>query len=384
MPGPITPHGGALIDLMTPIDTQADLIASCSKTVELSDRNACDVELLAVGGFSPLKGFCTEEEYLSIVRTMALPDGTIFGLPIVMDTSDDTIAVGDKILLTYNGEQIAMMDVTEKYKPNKPLEAKMCYGTSSVEHPGVQMICMERGKFYLAGPIIGLKLPTREFPCQTPAEVRAMLPLEDVDVVAFQCRNPVHRAHYELFMHALEADNVRPGSIVLVHPTCGPTQDDDIPGSVRYKTYEVLKAEIDNPSVIWAYLPYSMHLAGPREAIQHMIIRKNYGCTHFIIGRDMAGTRSCLSGEDFYGAFDAQNLANAKAGELGMQTVPSAALAFTEERGYVTTDVAKAEGLTMKNLSGTKFREMLRSGEEIPEWFSFKSVVKVLRESLDS
>jgi len=126
------------------------------------------------------------------------------------------------------------------------------------------------------------------------------------DVVAFQCRNPVHKAHYELFSRALEAPNVGPDSVCLVHPTCGPTQGDDIPGIVRYHTYEVLKQELKNPRIKWAYLPYSMHMAGPREAIQHMLVRKNYGCTHFIIGRDMAGSKSTVTGEDFYGPYDAQ------------------------------------------------------------------------------
>ncbi len=125
---------------------------------------------------------------------------------------------------------------------------------------------------------------------------------------------------------------------------------------VRYRTYEVLKDETSNPRLRWAYLPYSMHMAGPREAIQHMIIRKNYGCTHFIIGRDMAGCKSSISGEDFYGAYDAQELANANAPELGMQTVPSLNIAYTQEKGYVTADIAKAENLTTMSLSGTKFR----------------------------
>ena len=145
-------------------------------------------------------------------------------------------------------------------------------------------------------------------------------------------------------------------------------------------TYEVLKDEVANPQLRWAYLPYSMHMAGPREAIQHMIIRKNYGATHFIIGRDMAGCKSSLDGEDFYGPYDAQNLAAESCEELGMQTVPSLNITYTEEKGYVTADVADAEGLTQKKLSGTKFRQMLRGGEDIPEWFAFKSVVKVLRE----
>jgi sulfate adenylyltransferase len=175
-------------------------------------------------------------------------------------------------------------------------EAKHCYGTTSIEHPGVRMICMERGKCYCGGKIIGLNVPQRDYPCKSPEEVRAELP-RDTDVVAFQCRNPIHRAHYELFTRAQNDPSLRPGAVVLVHPTMGPTQDDDIPGAVRYKTYEVLRRQMENPRIHWAYLPYSMHMAGPREAIQHMIIRRNYGCTHFIIGRDMAGCKSSLTGE---------------------------------------------------------------------------------------
>ncbi|MFZ9216865.1 MAG: sulfate adenylyltransferase, partial [Vulcanococcus sp.] len=218
----------------------------------------------------------------------------------------------------------------------------------------------------------------RVFPCKTPAEVRANLP-EGQDVVAFQCRNPIHRAHYELFTRALDATNVSDQGVVLVHPTCGPTQDDDISGEVRFQTYERLAAEVNNPRIRWAYLPYSMHMAGPREALQHMIIRKNYGCTHFIIGRDMAGCKSSISGEDFYGPYQAQDFARDNAPELGMETVPSLNLVYTEEEGYVTAEHADARGLHVKKLSGTQFRKMLRSGEEIPEWFAFRSVVEVLR-----
>ena len=149
---------------------------------------------------------------------------------------------------------------------------------------------------------------------------------DDADVVAFQCRNPVHRAHYELFSRALDAPNVGKDAVVLVHPTCGPTQEEDIPGSVRHMTYVVLKDETkDTPAgkrTFWAYLPYSMHMAGPREAIQHMMLRKNFGCTHFIVGRDMAGSKSSVDGEDFYGAYDAQDFAKANADELGVQAVP--------------------------------------------------------------
>lgn len=376
--GVIAPYGGTLVDLMVAEADRAAAKASATKTIECSDRNACDVELLCVGGFSPLRGFMHQEDYDAVVSGHRLAAGQLFGLPIVMDTDRDDVVVGDKLLLTYKGQDLAVLDVEDKWEPDKVAEAKGCYGTTSIEHPAVRMITMERKRFYLGGSLKGLALPEREFPCKTPAEVRAGLP-EGEDVVAFQCRNPIHRAHYELFTRALHAQNVSDNAVVLVHPTCGPTQQDDIPGTVRFQTYERLAAEVNNDSIRWAYLPYAMHMAGPREALQHMIIRRNYGCTHFIIGRDMAGCKSSLTGDDFYGPYDAQNFAKECAPELTMETVPSLNLVYTQEEGYVTAEHAEARGLHVKKLSGTQFRKMLRGGEEIPEWFAFKSVVEVLR-----
>ena len=376
--GLIAPHGGSLVDLMVPAVEREAVKASATKVVECSDRNACDVELLVVGGFSPLRGFMHQADYYAVVATNRTTSGLLFGLPIVFDTADASIGLGDRLLLTYRGQDLAVFTVESKWEPDKAKEAQGCYGTTSIEHPAVKMIATERGRFYLGGTVHGLALPTRVFPCKTPAEVRANLP-EGQDVVAFQCRNPIHRAHYELFTRALDASNVSSGGVVLVHPTCGPTQDDDIAGEVRFQTYERLAAEVNNPRIRWAYLPYSMHMAGPREALQHMIIRKNYGCTHFIIGRDMAGCKSSLSGDDFYGPYQAQDFARDNAPELGMETVPSLNLVYTEEEGYVTAEHAEARGLHVKKLSGTQFRQMLRGGEEIPEWFAFRSVVEVLR-----
>ena len=376
--GVIAPYGGTLVDLMVPQAERDAVKASASKSLECSDRNACDVELLVVGGFSPLRGFMHQEDYDAVVSGHRLAAGQLFGLPIVMDTDRDDVVVGDKLLLTYKGQDLAVLEVEDKWEPNKVAEAKGCYGTTSIEHPAVRMITMERKRFYLGGSLQGLALPERVFPCKTPAEVRAGLP-EGEDVVAFQCRNPIHRAHYELFTRALHAQNVSDNAVVLVHPTCGPTQQDDIPGAVRFQTYERLAAEVNNDSIRWAYLPYAMHMAGPREALQHMIIRRNYGCTHFIIGRDMAGCKSSLTGDDFYGPYDAQNFAKECAPELTMETVPSLNLVYTQEEGYVTAEHAEARGLHVKKLSGTQFRKMLRGGEEIPEWFAFKSVVEVLR-----
>jgi sulfate adenylyltransferase len=376
--GVIAPYGGTLVDLMLPAADQAAAKAAATKTLECSDRNACDVELLVVGGFSPLRGFMHQEDYDAVVAGHRTAAGHLFGLPIVMDTDREDIVVGDQLLLTYKGQDLAVLEVQDRWEPNKVAEAKGCYGTTSIEHPAVRMITMERKRFYLGGSLKGLALPQRVFPCKTPAEVRAGLP-DGEDVVAFQCRNPIHRAHYELFTRALHAQNVSEKAVVLVHPTCGPTQQDDIPGAVRFQTYERLAAEVNNPNIRWAYLPYAMHMAGPREALQHMIIRRNYGCTHFIIGRDMAGCKSSLSGDDFYGPYDAQNFAKECAPELTMETVPSLNLVYTEEEGYVTAEHAEARGLHVKKLSGTQFRKMLRNGEEIPEWFAFKSVVDVLR-----
>jgi sulfate adenylyltransferase len=373
--------GGDLVDLMLKSDEEKEAaIAKATVTVQATERQLCDVELIMNGGFSPITGFMDQASYESVVDNMALPDGTIFGLPVVYDTDDEDLQPGTTILLKQGDLAIATIEFTDKYVPNKVKECKECYGTSELEHPGTLMVATERGKYYMGGKVTGLNTPVRDFPCKTPAEVRAELP-DDKDVVAFQCRNPVHRAHYELFTRALDDPLIGEDGIVLVHPTCGPTQADDIPGVVRYKTYEVLKEETKNDRVFWEYLPYSMHMAGPREAIQHMMIRKNFGCTHFIIGRDMAGSKSSITGEDYYGAYDAQDIAKANAEKLGVIPVPSLNLVYTEEEGYVTADEAKEKDLQLKKLSGTKFRQMLRGGEDIPEWFAFKSVVKVLREN---
>ena len=379
--GLIPPYGGALKNLIIKDQNlKKDLLSKVTYEFECSERNACDVELLMVGAFSPLEGFMDENNYKSVIKNHRDANGLLFGLPIVFDSNNKEVKAGETVLLTYKKQKIAVLEVSSKWEPDKSLEAELCYGTSSLDHPAVKMIFNERGRFYIGGRVYGLELPVREFPCKTPEEVRSILP-PNHDVVAFQCRNPIHRAHYELFTNALLSDNVSSSSVVLVHPTCGPTQQDDIPGKVRYLTYKELEEEISDERIKWAFLPYSMHMAGPREALQHMIIRRNYGCTHFIIGRDMAGCKSSSTGEDFYGPYDAQNFANKCAGELMMQTVPSKNLVYTKEKGYITAEEAKKFDYQIMKLSGTEFRKKLRSGEPIPEWFAFKSVVDVLRRS---
>lgn len=376
------PTGGKNTQSIVATKAERDkLVSSCNVVVDLNERQSCDVELVMNGGFSPLDGFMNRDDYESVVKKNRLAKSNLlFGLPVVLDTNNPEVKPGKRVLLRFQGTDMAVLDVTDRFTPNKPVEAKECYKTTSIEHPGVRMISMERQADYVGGKVTGLQIPKRPFPCQTPAEVRAMTP-PNVDVVAFQCRNPVHRAHYELFIRSLDYENVdkKGGAVVLVHPTMGPTQEDDISGVVRYKTYEVLKKEMNNPKVHWAFLPYSMHMAGPREALQHMLLRKNFGCTHFIIGRDMAGSKSSISGDDFYTPYEAQDFAKLVSTELGMKTVPSLNLVYTKEEGYLTADVAEAKKYKVMKLSGTEFRRKLRAGEEIPEWFAFKSVVDVLR-----
>ena len=379
--GLIPPYGEKLKDLIVYEQSlKNELNSKIKYEHECSERNACDVELLMIGAFSPLEGFMDEDNYKSVIKNHRDTNGYLFGLPIVFDTNNEKIKIGEKILLTYKKQKIAVLEVSSKWEPDKSSEAQLCYGTNSLDHPAVKMIFNERGRFYIGGRIYGFELPNREFPCKTPKEVRASLPA-NFDVVAFQCRNPIHRAHYELFTNALLSENVSKNSVVLVHPTCGPTQQDDIPGKVRYLTYKELEKEISDERIKWAFLPYSMHMAGPREALQHMIIRRNYGCTHFIIGRDMAGCKSSSTGEDFYGPYDAQNFANECAHELMMQTVPSKNLVYTKEKGYITAEEANEFDYQVMKLSGTEFRKKLRNGDAIPEWFAFKSVVDVLRRS---
>merc|ERR1712023_148192 len=299
---------------------------------------------------------------------------------------------GKKVLLKYSGVDMAVMEAEEVWKPNKVKEAKSSYGTTSTEHPSVQELFETLGKYYMGGKVHGLMASLNDVwgsmgnAFKTPAEVRKSLPAGK-PVVAFQNRNPVHKAHFELLLNAKE--DVK-DSIIFVHPTVGPTQPGDIDGKARIKTYEVMQEEPfykkwAGDAFRWAYLPYSMKMAGPREAIQHMIIRKNFGATHFIIGRDVAGTKSTVTGDDFYGPYDAQEIGKKHSEELGVKVVHYENMVYVgPEQGYMQESKAKKLGLKKVKLSGTEFRRRLRAGEEIPEWFAFTSVVDILRKAGDA
>jgi len=288
---------------------------------------------------------------------------------------------------------LAVMEAEEVWKPNKVKEAKASFGTTSIEHPSVLELLQDLGKYYVGGKVHGIVdgfgAVYQGNGFYTPAEVRAQLP-KGRPVVAFQNRNPVHKAHFELLVTANE--DVK-DSIIFVHPTVGPTQPGDITGAARIKTYEVMQEEAfykkwAGDNFRWSYLPYSMKMAGPKEAIQHMIIRKNFGATHFIIGRDMAGTKSTLTSDDFYGAYEAQENGKKHSAELAVTVVDYPNMVYVGEkdgnaRGYTSDVSAKERGLKISKLSGTEFRKRLREDGEIPEWFAFPSVVDVLKKGGD-
>jgi len=382
------PHGGKVVDLMAPASEHAALKASTVAKIELNERQACDVFCLIHGAFSPLTGFMTEEAYDGVVKDMRLPEKQLFGLPVTLDISlsgpAGKVKKGDKVLLQYGGQDVAVLEAESIWKPNKVVEAQQCYGTTSLEHPTVEALVAELGEYYMGGRLHGLASPQFRYKVMKPSEVRSELPGGNKPVVAFQNRNPIHRAHFELLKCAQQ--DVK-DSILLVHPTCGPTQPGDIDGVVRIDTYEALKKETakEYPMFRWAYLPYSMKMAGPREAIQHMIIRKNFGATHFIIGRDMAGTKSTITGDDFYGAYDAQEMGKKHSAELAVTVTSYENMVYLgPEEGYVQESIAKKQGKKVVKLSGTEFRRRLRSGEDIPDWFAFKSVVDILRKAGDA
>ncbi len=352
--------------------------------LNLKGRQLHDLEVMLVGGFAPVLGFMDEADYNSVVETLRLKDGSLFPIPIVLDIPEkSSYQVGDKILLCDQfGNPLAVMDITSRFIPDKKKEVLGVYGTVDKMHPGVQYVMDQMHDTYIGGPVSKIALPVRNDFKQfrkTPEELKALFKERGWDkVVGFQTRNPMHRAHFELVKRAHE----KTGAPVLVHPVVGMTKPGDIDYVTRVRTYNVVCNSYGKDFTYLSLLPLAMRMAGPREAVWHAIIRKNYGCTHFISGRDHAGPGKGSDGKDFYGPYEARDLAMKYADEIGITIVPSEELAYSKTRqSYVTADeVTDADEI--ENISGTEFRRKLREGEEIPEWFSFKESIDILRESV--
>ncbi len=383
----ISPHGGVLKDLyLNAIDIDAaKLSAKNYLSWDLTERQLCDIELLLNGAFSPLEGFMNQADYKTVLDSMHLADGTLWTMPITLDVTEkfaQQLSLGDSInLRDQEGLIIAVLDISDLWTPDRLNEAKQVFGTIDEKHPAVDYLFNKSGKVYLGGKLKGLQSPQHyDFKDlrQSPKSLRALFEKNGwYKMVAFQTRNPMHRAHQQITLKA--AEQIDAG--LLIHPVVGLTKPGDVDHFSRVRCYQQLLPEYPKDSTCLSLLPLAMRMAGPREAVWHAIIRKNYGCSHFIVGRDHAGPGKDSNGNDFYGAYDAQELMEHFQDELGIKMVPFQMMVYVEEtRSYETLDNLKA-GQSTLNISGTQLREMLAKGEEIPEWFSYPSVVKELRKS---
>lgn len=351
------------------------------KRFNLKDRQLFDLEMLMVGGFSPLEGFMNEIDYGSVVKDMRLGSGELFPMPIVLDIPDSAeFLVGESIVLCDPyGNPLAVMDIESSYQPDKQTEVTHVYGTDDMAHPGVRYVMNQMHDTYLGGTVHKLQLESRhDFKDlrYTPEELKVVFKEKGWNnIVAFQTRNPMHRVHFELVKRAHE----KTGYPVLVHPVVGMTREGDIDYITRVHTYRVVCEKYGKDFTFLALLPLAMRMAGPREALWHMIVRKNYGVTHFIVGRDHAGPGKDSNGEPFYGPYEARDMAEQYAAEVGITVVSSDELMYVPKKeAYVSTDELE-DGDETEGISGTEFRRRLFAGEDIPEWFSFPESIKELQ-----
>ena len=350
---------------------------------DLTARQVCDLELLMNGGFNPLKGFQSQADYLSTVETMRTSDGALWPIPVTLDVSEkfaDGVEPGQDIALRdQEGVILAILSVTDKWVPNKANEALKVFGADDLAHPAVNYLHNVAGPVYLGGPVTGIQQPVHyDFKARrdTPNELRAYFrKLGWRRVVAFQTRNPLHRAHQELtFRAAREAQ-----ANLLIHPVVGMTKPGDVDHFTRVRCYEAVLDQYPASTTHLSLLNLAMRMAGPREALWHAIIRRNHGLTHFIVGRDHAGPGKNSQGQEFYGPYDAQTLVAEHQAEIGIEMVDFKQMVYVQEKAQYYPVDEVPEGATVLDISGTELRRRLREGLEIPDWFSFPQVVAELR-----
>ncbi len=380
-------HGGELKNLYLSAEAAEEekRAARDYPSWNLTPRQLCDLELLLNGAFSPLEGFLGREDYDAVVDGMRLANGLLWPIPITLDVSEafaGSLEQGQRIALRdLEGVLVATLEVGDVWTPDRQREAEGVFGTTDAEHPGVHYLLNVANPVYVGGRLTGVEPPTHydfRHLRDSPAELRERFAkLGWRKVVAFQTRNPMHRAHQELTQRA--ARDVEAN--LLIHPVVGLTKPGDIDHFTRVRCYELLVQRYPEQTSMLSLLPLAMRMAGPRETLWHAIIRKNFGCTHLIVGRDHAGPGKNADGEDFYGPYDAQELLKAHEQELDITMVPFRLMVYAENRAqYVPVDETSDEDHVL-NISGTELRRRLQEGLEIPEWFSFPEVVAELRRS---
>ena len=361
-----------------------------SKTIIVKNRLLCDLELLLNGAFSPLKGFLNENDYISVMDNMELTSGEVWPIPIVFPVENETnIKEGDVIkLVDETSLPLANFTIESKYKPQVEKECECVLGSLDSNHPFHQEIMKHKQGWYLGGTLEKLNLPFHfDFTESrlTPNQVKSFKKEHNIDyLVGFQTRNPMHKCHFELVRYAMsEVQNEHPDSKIgsLIHPVVGITQDCDIDYHSRVRCYQKIIPHFGEGNTTLSLLPLSMRMAGPREALLHALIRKNYGCTHFIVGRDHAGpSYKKENGEPFYGPYDSHKLLERLSSKIGIKVVMSQMIMYVEElQEYRRADTID-KSHTVKHISGTEQRRLLQEGKDIPEWFSFPEVVKELKQ----
>lgn len=381
----IAPHGGVLKDLIAPDDKASALKTEAMGYVswDLTERQLWDIEMLLCGAFSPLEGFLGKADYDSVLKDMRLSDGTVWPVPITLDVKEEfagKLKTGAKIALRdHEGVLIAVMTVGDIWKPDKLAEAELLFGTTDDTHPGVGYLLNRANPVYVGGKLQGVEMPRHydfKYLRNTPKDLRDRFKkLGWTSVVAFQTRNPMHRAHQELTFRAAQKSVAN----LLIHPVVGMTKPGDIDHYSRIRCYEYLIKQYPEQTTMLSLLPLAMRMGGPRECVWHAIIRKNYGCTHFIVGRNHADPGNNRKGEPFYGPYDAQELLGKLQSEIGIQMVAFPEMVFVQEKAEYVPSTEVNKGDTVLNISGTEFRRRLAEGLDIPEWFSYKEVVEELR-----
>ena len=385
----IPPHGGDLVDLIAQPERIAELKSHSKEwpSWDLTGRQLCDLELLLTGGFSPLRGFMSRADYEGVCHDMRLANGTLWPMPITLDVTEEfakklTPGTSKVALRDPEGVMLAVLNVEEVWQPDRKAEAQAVFASTSAAHPGADYAINKANPWYVGGTLEGTQIPSHyDFRNLrlTPAEVRSEFArIGWRKVVAFQTRNPMHRAHVELAFRAAKQVEAS----LLIHPVVGMTKPGDVDYYTRVRCYQLLLSKFPQSTAKLSLLPLAMRMGGPREAIWHALIRKNHGCSHFIVGRDHAGPGSDpATKKPFYGPYEAQEVFKKHETDIGVTMVPFNMMVYLEGQDKYVPDDEVKNGDRVLNISGTELRQRLNEGREIPGWFTYPEVVSELRRS---